>query len=416
MIAANKLLNINLNRPSFFPDEFIEGTVELNVTTQIVLNEITLSLFQLENWIELASVPISETHREQLLIMNLDIKRTLNINTDLVNLSPGRFIFPFKFQLPNKNINPCFEFPSSEIKAYIRYSIDAKIVSPFINGSTSKYVLFKSRPKIDNGGGSKFTSSVDVYKWNIFSEGKITLNVSLLNHENNIKNGSQINFNSDIDNSKGKLNTQECKVNLIRKLNLKKKNNSKNKTVENVCISQTFKTQVKPGNKQTFNFSINLKDMDKKTFNLQNEKLPYFNIPEISFLLPSVKSTTIECDYTMKVTLYFDSFVAHKHRPRVFVPINICHQNMQEYESLINYNLMLNNNNNNNNYQNNNNNYQNNNIITTNNMNNINQNNDINNEDYELPSQEEIERKKDNNIDIMEEDAPAPAFGFTNNI
>ena len=384
--------------------------MELNVTTQIVLNEITLSLFQLENWIELASIPISETHREQLLIMSLNIKRTLNINTDLVNLSPGRFIFPFKFQLPNKNINPCFEFPSSEIKAYIRYSIDAKIVSPYINGATSKYVLFKSRPKVDNGGGGKFISSVDIYKWNIFSEGNTTLNVSLLNHENNIKNGSQINFNIDIDNTRGKLNTQECKVNLICKLNLKKKNNSKNKTIENICISQIFKTKVKQGNKQTFNFSIDLKDMDKKTFNLQNEKLPYFNIPEISFLLPSVKSPTIECDYIMKVTLYFDSFVAHKHRPRVFIPINICHQNMQEYESLINYNLMLNNNNNN---------YQNNNIINTNNMNNINQNNDINNEEYELPSQEEIEIKKDNNIDFMEDpssNAPAPAFGFTNNI
>ena len=114
----NKFLIISLNKATYFPDEFIDGSITINTSTQVILSDISISLFLLENWLELSSVPGGEANREQLLIMNLNIKRLLKLSTELINLSPGTFIFPFRFKLP-KNLNPCFEYPSPAKKAYI---------------------------------------------------------------------------------------------------------------------------------------------------------------------------------------------------------------------------------------------------------------------------------------------------------
>ena len=416
----NKFLVISLNKASYFPDEFIDGSITLNSSTQVVLSDILISLFLLENWLELSSVPVGETNREQLLIMNLNIKRLLKLNSELINLPPGTFIFPFRFKLP-KNLNPCFEYPSPVKKAYIRYSLETQIVSPYIHGITSTYILLKSRPKIEINNNKLFTSSLEVYKWNMFSEGNTTLNVSLLEDETNIKIGGSISFKVNIDNSKGKLTANEIKVVLMRAVNFKKKITKETKdSIDNECIVQKFNTKVNPGENKSFNFSINLKDMDKDTFNLKNENLPYSNINDMSFFLPSVNSSILECTYRLRVTLYFESFVAYKHRPRVFIPINICHQSMQEYQanSYINQNINnIQNNINMNNIQNINN-IQNN-INNQNNINIINENN-IDDEEDDLPNKEEIEK---NNNDYIEEnmdaaplcEAPAPTLVFNNN-
>lgn len=396
-VPTQKFLSIIFDKPSYFTDEEISGQVELNNTTQLVLSEITLSLNLLENWLKLSSVPIGETNRQLILAYNLNVRQSLHIPTSLVNLSPGKFVFYFRFKLP-QNLNPCFEFPTTETKGYIRYSLDANIVSPYIQGATSSYMLLKSRPK-NKPEQSIFTSSNEIYKWNMFSEGTATLNVSLINNENNIKYGGQIKFNIDIDNTKGKLNASECKVILLRKLELKARTSGDVKdTINNECVVKIFPTEVKTKEKKSFPCSISLEDMDKNLFNLKEEKLPYTNITDLSFFVPSVSSKILNCQYTLRVTLYFNSFVAYKHRPRVFIPINICHQSREEFQYM-NLNSQIINNSNNN---------INNNINEINsNSNRINQNDD----DYELPSKEEIEKGNLGNSNSC----AAPVLGFNNN-
>lgn len=397
-VPTQKFLSIIFDKPSYFTDEEISGQVELNNTTQLVLSEITLSLNLLENWLKLSSVPIGETNRQLILAYNLNVRQSLHIPTSLVNLSPGKFVFYFRFKLP-QNLNPCFEFPTTETKGYIRYSLDANIVSPYIQGATSSYMLLKSRPK-NKPEQSIFASSNEIYKWNMFSEGTATLNVSLINNENNIKYGGQIKFNIDIDNTKGKLNASECKVVLLRKLELKARTSGDVKdTINNECVVKIFPTEVKTKEKKSFPCSISLEDMDKNLFNLKEEKLPYTNITDLSFFVPSVSSKILNCQYTLRVTLYFNSFVAYKHRPRVFIPINICHQSREEFQYMNLNSQIINNSNNNNN---------NNNINEINsNSNRINQNDD----DYELPSKEEIEKGNLGNSNSC----AAPVLGFNNN-
>ena len=176
--VMNRFLEISFNKSSYFPDELITGYVQLSSSTQIIINEITLSIYLLENWIEFTSVPTGESNKKILLSINLDIKKKLNIHTNLVSLIPGIFKFPFEFKLPVM-VNPCFEFPAQEKKGYIRYSVDAQILSPYIQGATSTYIIFKSRPKMNNKDNKPlYTSSIDIYKWGMISEGNTTLSAS----------------------------------------------------------------------------------------------------------------------------------------------------------------------------------------------------------------------------------------------
>ena len=408
-LAMKNFLSISFKKPSYFPDELIEGNVQLNSLNQIIIKDIIISLYLFENWLEISSVPFGESNRQLLLEMSLNIKNHLKIYTDLVSLPPRPYIFPFQFKLPII-INPSFEFPSKEKKAYIRYSLDAKIISPYIQGATSTYMLFKSRPKLNyKENKTSFISSIDVYKWGMFSEGITVLNAYLDNIENNVKYGEQIYLNVDIDNNKGKLVTKEIKVVLIRKIDFKKKTKEIKDSISNDCIVKIFNTLVNPGEKKTFKFFIDLMNMDNFTFDLQSEKLPYANINDMSYFLPSLNSSIIDCTYTLRVTLYFESFVTYKHRPRVFIPINICHQKVEEYQPYFNIN---NNQNINYNQINNTNNYQNNNIINNNNQ--INEKE----EEIDLPNKEDIEKvNEDYNMDGAPLcDAPAPVLGFNNNI
>ena len=409
-LPMNNFLSISFKKSSYFPDELIEGYVQLNPLNQIVINDIIISLYLFENWLELFSIPFGESKRQLLLEMSLNIKNQLKIYTELVSLPAGSYIFPFQFKLPIF-INPCFEFPSKEKKAYIRYSLDTKIISPYIQGATSTYILFKSRPKLNyKDNKQSFSSSIDVYKWRMFSEGNTVLNAFLDNIENNVKYGEEIYLNVDIDNNKGKLVTKEIKVVLIRKIDFKTKTKEIKDSISNDCIVKILNTLVNPGEKKIFKFLIDLQNMDNYTFDLKSEKLPYSNIKDMSYFLPSLNSSIIDCTYTLRITLYFESFVAYKHRPRVFIPINICHQKVEEYQP----NFYINNNQNNNyNQINNTNNFQNNNIINNN-------NNQINEkeEEMDLPNKEDIEKvNEDNNMDGAPLcDAPAPVLGFNNNI
>ena len=328
--VQNNLLNITLDKAAFYIDEYIQGKVELNTGVAIIVNDINLSFTLFENWIyKEKDSNIQDTHQECLLSMNLDIKRKLNINTNLVSLNPGKFIFPFYFKIP-KSVQPCFEYPTSESKAYIRYALSAQIISPYANGGTSTYVILKSRPIMPNKQ-LFFTATSSLHKWGLISSGSTTLNISILNGTDCFKNGSKIDFNIDIDNSKGKLSTDECKINLMRKIVLKSKYGKQVKEIKNECISKKFKTVVNVNEKKNFNVSLSLREMDNSIFNFKEEKIPYINISDMGFFLPSINSFLIECKYTLKATLYFSSFVKFDERPRIIIPISVCHQSLEEF-------------------------------------------------------------------------------------
>ena len=182
--------------------------------------------------------------------MYLDIKKKLKINTNLVSLSPGKFIFPFYFKIP-KNVAPCFEYQTNETKASIKYTLNAQVISPYIHLNKYTYLLLKSRPIIEKKN-LLFTNTSNIHKWGIFSGGSTVLNVSILNGVDCFKNNENINLNIEVDNTKGKINAKECKVKLNANLNLKAKNGNLIKEIKTEIFNKKVKAATKIKEKKKF--------------------------------------------------------------------------------------------------------------------------------------------------------------------
>ena len=431
-------LNIILNKPSYFVDEYIDGRVELNSSVQVVLNDILLSFNLLENWISKGNEnnDIGDSNTTCILQMYLEIKKQLKINSNLVSLSPGKFTFPFLFKIP-KAVVCCFEYPTKLTSAYIRYSLSGQIISPYIQGNTSIYVLLKSRPVIQNKL-LNYSASTNIRKWGIFKSGSTSLNIVLFNNKDSFASGEAININIIVDNTNGKLVAKQCKITIIRHIILKAKYGKIIKDFQDNCLTKTFDTHTNIKEKKEFPCSISLKDFDNSMLNHKEVKLPYVNITDINYFMPSVNSLIIECKYTLKGTLYFNNFIKHDDRPRIMIPIYLCHQSVEDYnkevenyyknQSNINNNSQIYNNHNNlnqvSNSQININNqinigqqpiYRNRTLMDNNYQNPLQQNQNIGEEDNDLPSQAEIEKSNDyiekpNNYNEAE-DLMAPSFG-----
>ena len=135
-----------------------------------------------------------------LLTIKIGIQKILKINSDLINLNPGAFNFPFKFKLPDY-LQPSFEYPKDNQRGFLRYVLQAKIISNFVRGETSVLIFIKSRPIILNCPLS-FSSAINVHKWGMFDEGSTILKVSYLTSNYQIR--SQIPFTVEINNTRGK--------------------------------------------------------------------------------------------------------------------------------------------------------------------------------------------------------------------
>ena len=63
--------------------------------------------------------------------------------------------------------------------------------------------------------------------------------------------------------------------------------------------------------------------------------LPFHNYDNLNYFLPTMKSSLIECSYSIKFSLYFNSFIRDKDIPKINMPIIICHQSLDEYKNEI---------------------------------------------------------------------------------
>ena len=331
---------------AFFADDFIEGQVELTSSVQIIINDINLVLNSMEYWTTFSkemNTNINEKNDTALVSVNLDVKRKLNINTNLVALKPGTFNFGFKFKVP-KIPEASFEFPSQEGKAYLRYYLAANIISPYIKGNTSTYIIIKKRQSIEMNKQVSFTTENSIHKWGLFGGGKTKMQITSINGTDNFKFGEKINFDINIDNKNGKINTNECKVVMNRTVVFKTKLSEKKKTITDELISKKIKTETLPGESKNFSCNLSLEKIENKNFDIKGASIPYTNIADINYFLPTIKTLLLECTYTLKFTLYFDSFVKHNDRPRIIMELIICHQSMDEYRAEMDRKIQMSNN------------------------------------------------------------------------
>ena len=344
--ATAQTLKLKPKSSWFYTDDYVEGTIELTTSVQIIINDINILITGTESWSTFSKEMNSQINEKQNLSVasiNLDVKRHFKLNTNLIALKPGKFNFPFKFKLPCL-IQPSFEFPSSEGKAYLRYILSANIISPYIKGNTQVYIVFKTRQKIEMNKQISFKAENNIHKWGLFDGGVTVMKITSINGTDNFKFGEDAKFNLNIDNTKGKLITSECKAVLRRFVVFRSKKGETTKTIEDKLVQLKIKSPAQPGENKDFPITLSLKNIENKNFNIKEQGLPYTNFGDINIFIPTMKSNLIQCYYNLKFTLYFDNFVKFDDRPRVTVNMIMCHQSMDELRPPANNNMNLNNN------------------------------------------------------------------------
>ena len=115
-------------------------------TVIMIISEIYLNLYLAEHWnSQDGSTQMAEMTNPKLVAVKVGIAKILKIDSNLINLNAGMFNFPFKFKLPD-NIQPCFEYPKFGVRGYLRYILEAKISSQYVQGDGKTYLFIKSRP------------------------------------------------------------------------------------------------------------------------------------------------------------------------------------------------------------------------------------------------------------------------------
>ena len=171
-----------------------------------------------------------------------------------------------------------------------------------------------------------------IKKWKLFGEGDTILSVSF--PENNFKYDSICKLKIEIDNTNGKIITKEFKVTLIREIIYKNKNGDIKFKDSKKLVRESIKSEVKPGQKKNFEYQFSFQEKNvTKIYNYNSVFNPYkIDIDKINFFMPTIKGTLINCDYKIKISLYFESFVDKNHRPRIVFPVYLVHQLPIDYQ------------------------------------------------------------------------------------
>ena len=379
---------LHFSKGSYLPGEFIKGNIEISTNITTTIQGILIEIFQIEDWKN--GNEDKNFIKRKIVSFNLNLKNNKNLKfiDNNIIFPEGITFLPFNFRF-SENTCPCFEHPHPEYRSFIRYSFCASILSSTINGTINYPLCLLSRTVIDpdHDPEKEFSDSINqhIIKWKIFDVGRTMLKASI--PQDNFKYDSTCKLSIVIDNTYGKMATKEYKVGLRRILYFKDKKGDVKCRYKKQMVRQKVPAVVGAGQKKDYTFDLILKETDLNTKYNYNLTLNPYNIPieKINYFMPSVNGNIIKCEYNIKVSVYYESFVDKSHRPRVRLPLYIVHQlpndNLLEPQDSVEFKNKYNLNKNNNksmNINKTNNNKSNSNNISKSYNNNI--NNNINNE------------------------------------
>ena len=318
-------ITIKLNKVDYFKGDFVEGNIYLYNNNSLILNDIYLNLFLMENWnIQNGSQVESELNNPTLLTIKIGIQKILKIDSDLINLNPGTFNFPFKFQLPDY-LQPSFEYPKQYQRGFLRYILEAKLISQYVKGANTTIIFVKSRPLLLKCPLS-FSSAANVHKWGMFDEGSTILKVSY--QTTNFQIRGQIPIAVEINNTRGKLQVKSVNVKGIRRVQFKRiKDATVRATYQNIMFNKDFAVNVPPNTQsQIYNYNIEITDDSLVNFNYIGVSKPYPMLVDLIYAMPTTDGAAVKCDYVLLVSLSFSSFVTQGYIPKVCIPFSMTHE------------------------------------------------------------------------------------------
>lgn len=319
------MITIILDKGEYSSEETIKGNIELVPDTEIYISDIELCLYFIEEWNYSKSEEKIDknNHKQCVLLVNLGVNKFLpEGDNNLIHLDPILHLFPFKLKLPD-SLLPSFEFPKHDFRAYLRYSLYAKLKAPQTNLSTSKlvFILASSKANASFSVDNTFT----LKKWGMFGKGLTKM--SALFPTKYFKFSDNIPLHINIDNTLGKMKATLIKINLIRTMILKDNNNNNKEkyTCKDKIYKKIFKIDVKSGEKKIYMFMFPLSEIPFDDFSFFDNVNLYNWTKKTCEFMPSIESTILSCQYKIIITLYFDSFITKSDRPRLEVPIYIIH-------------------------------------------------------------------------------------------
>ena len=325
------VLKLFFAKPEFYTGDFIKGTLLLESQRPSIIEKIIFELLCIENWTFEKNNPVAWS--EVICSFNLDLNngKSLTKIQDCYMMPGGKNKIPFNFKI-NKQLLPSFEFPLQDKFCFLRYHFNVKIYSSsFIKLIWNHYLCLLSRPNI-NLQKQVLTQTIQksLKKWGLVGIGATKLVVSI--PQNDYKVNSEIKVTVVVDNTQGKEQAKEAKVKLSRIIEFYGTKNEVKFKDETALFDILLKTPVLPGQSQTFKCSIFVREKDIKRYIYdKTNPNPYdLKLNDILFYMPSFQGRVFSCKYELKVSLYFNTFVAYNDRPRAIFPIYIVHQTVRE--------------------------------------------------------------------------------------
>ena len=304
---------VDLENKYCFPGESFKGQIKINVPKED-LKSIKYMIIPSQFW----QIKTGGNG------FNTTVPVSYKIKLDKLKYENASKLYSMKINIPiSRDYLPCLEYNYKNMHAHVRYEL--KIFAENINGKEIKremYILILSKPVLNYK--IKITKDVkqSIKNFFFFEKGEVILKVIL--NDINFKYNSLCEFNIEIDNTKGKLATEEYKVVIIRKLNFSEIIHFKHYEDEKEIFVLKEKAKVNVGEKKSFICKFNFEDKDNNDNN--KEIYLYKDIADINFFLPSLEGNVIKCEYELKISLYFENFVDYNHRPRIIIPISVVHE------------------------------------------------------------------------------------------
>ena len=303
---------IALTKQSFTDNESISGEILIEPMKTIILSDVIIRIKLHSRWsYKSGKKSVSETYSVIIYHTLLNIGSILGVASSEKQLLPGQYFFPFTLPVIN-NIQPTFEYSN---RIYHRYSIQAEGINSNIDLKAETMLIINRGPCILRSPLS-FISNMNVYTWGMFNQGTTIFKASYPN--NNYRFGDLVHLTISIDNTNGKKDVNEIKVNLKRVITLKRKGGNVRRVMKEKLFEEHYDFNVRSKESKTTNLKFRL--------HISNSDIPNYNRKNCRDVLSTVESRILSCNYYIKPSCDFDGFVTDSYRPSVYMPIAISYQ------------------------------------------------------------------------------------------
>lgn len=316
-------LLVNVDKASYKPGDVVQGNIFLNLTQSVSATSLDLNL-RIEEFTEYIVYTKNKKYSNShpcLRVLYDSTASLLKFNQNLI--PPGQYQFPFSFGLP-LNMPGSFEYYDKFTKSYIKYTLEAKL-SNFNSKSEIKnqVLLIVNQPfNIESNNIFKEVSQ-DLTSFFCIHKGCSTLKV-FIPREYFYSNDTII-AKCELDNKNTSLSANNVKVTLKQNIALKD-GHGKLRRITRQISSINYRHIYPKKNITKFttempNFDYGNPTVDYVDMCDHLHLLKYKQI--LSSMQASVKSDNIQCYYTLKFAVDYNSYFITSKSPTIEIPLTV---------------------------------------------------------------------------------------------